>query len=60
MAQISLTVKGQSRVVEIDPSTPLLYVLRNDLELDGPRFGWVLAQCGACAATCSLVYHGLR
>jgi nicotinate dehydrogenase subunit A len=48
MAQISLTVNGQSRVVEIDPSTPLLYVLRNDLELDGPRFGCGLAQCGAC------------
>jgi nicotinate dehydrogenase subunit A len=48
MAQISLTVNGRSRVVEIDPSTPLLYVLRNDLELDGPRFGCGLAQCGAC------------
>jgi nicotinate dehydrogenase subunit A len=48
MAQISLTVNGQSRVVDTDPSTPLLYVLRNDLELDGPRFGCGLAQCGAC------------
>lgn len=48
MGQIALTVNGQSRVVETDPSTPLLYVLRNDLELDGPRFGCGLAQCGAC------------
>jgi nicotinate dehydrogenase subunit A len=48
MAQITLNVNGKSRVVETDPATPLLYVLRNDLELHGPKFGCGLAQCGAC------------
>jgi nicotinate dehydrogenase subunit A len=48
MAQVTLKVNGKSRVVETDPSTPLLYVLRNDLELNGPRFGCGLSQCGAC------------
>ncbi|MGH7766020.1 MAG: (2Fe-2S)-binding protein [Candidatus Binatia bacterium] len=48
MAQISLKVNGKSRVVDTDPSTPLLYVLRNDLKLNGPKFGCGLAQCGAC------------
>ena len=48
MAQISLRVNNQSRVVEADPTTPLLYVLRDGLELHGPRFGCGLAQCGAC------------
>jgi nicotinate dehydrogenase subunit A len=49
MAQITLKVNGASRKVDVDPSTPLLYVLRNDLELQGPRFGCGLAQCGACS-----------
>ena len=49
MAQFSLTVNGRTRVVDVDPTTPLLYVLRNDLELKGPRFGCGLAQCGACS-----------
>src|ERR1700675_1134291 len=49
MAQITLNVNGKSRVVDTDPATPLLYVLRNDLELHGPRFGCGLAQCGACS-----------
>ena len=48
MAQISLTVNGKSRVVDVDPSTPLLYVLRDDLGLNGPKFGCGLSQCGAC------------
>jgi nicotinate dehydrogenase subunit A len=48
MAQISLTVNGKSRVVDTDPSTPLLYVLRDDLGLNGPKFGCGLSQCGAC------------
>ena len=48
MARISLKVNGKLRAVEADPSTPLLYVLRDDLELHGPRFGCGLAQCGAC------------
>ena len=49
MARITLKVNGKSQVVDTDPSTPLLYVLRNDLELQGPRFGCGLAQCGACS-----------
>jgi nicotinate dehydrogenase subunit A len=48
MARISLRVNSQSRVVVADPSTPLLYVLRDDLGLHGPRFGCGLGQCGAC------------
>jgi nicotinate dehydrogenase subunit A len=48
MAMISLKVNGKSHVVDTDPSTPLLYVLRNDLGLHGPRFGCGLGQCGAC------------
>jgi nicotinate dehydrogenase subunit A len=48
MARISLRVNNQSRVVDTDPTTPLLYVLRDDLALRGPRFGCGLGQCGAC------------
>ena len=48
MASITLKVNGKSRTVNVDPSTPLLYVLRNDVGLHGPKFGCGLAQCGAC------------
>ncbi len=48
MAVVSLSVNGETQEVDVDPSTPLLYVLRNDLGLQGPRFGCGLAQCGAC------------
>jgi nicotinate dehydrogenase subunit A len=48
MARISLRVNGRSQVVDTDPATPLLYVLRDDLQLNGPRFGCGLSQCGAC------------
>ena len=48
MARISLKVNGKTQVVNVDPETPLLYVLRNDLQLNGPKFGCGLAQCGAC------------
>jgi len=48
MAQISLNVNGKARVVDTDSSTPLLYVLRDNLGLHGPRFGCGLGQCGAC------------
>jgi aerobic-type carbon monoxide dehydrogenase small subunit (CoxS/CutS family) len=48
MANVTLRVNGQARTVDVAPSTPLLYVLRNDLELQGPRFGCGLGQCGAC------------
>jgi nicotinate dehydrogenase subunit A len=45
---ISLKVNGATRIVSAEPDTPLLYVLRNDLELNGAKFGCGLAQCGAC------------
>lgn len=48
MTQITLKVNGESRMVDTDPTTPLLYVLRDSLELNGPRFGCGLGQCGAC------------
>ena len=48
MARISLKVNGKSKTVEVDPNTPLLYVLRDNLSLHGPRFGCGLGQCGAC------------
>lgn len=48
MSTIKLTVNGEACTVEAEPSTPLLYVLRNDLDLRGPRFGCGLGQCGAC------------
>jgi isoquinoline 1-oxidoreductase alpha subunit len=46
---LSLTVNGQQHAVTSMPDTPLLYVLRNELKLTGPRYGCGLAQCGACA-----------
>ncbi len=49
MARIALQVNGTSQVVDTDPTTPLLYVLRNDLGLHGPKFGCGLGQCGACS-----------
>jgi len=45
---LTLKVNGKSHTVDVDPSTPLLYILRNDLGLQGPRFGCGLGQCGAC------------
>jgi nicotinate dehydrogenase subunit A len=45
---MEITVNGRKHVVDAAPDTPLLYVLRDDLALDGPRFGCGLAQCGAC------------
>jgi len=48
MSRISLLVNGKTRVVDVDPETPLLYVLRDNLELNGPKFGCGLSQCGAC------------
>lgn len=49
MASFTLRVNGERRTVAVEPDTPLLYVLRNDLELNGPKFGCGLAQCGACS-----------
>ena len=45
---ISMTVNGRAEAVHVEPQTPLLYVLRNDLGLAGPKFGCGLGQCGAC------------
>jgi nicotinate dehydrogenase subunit A len=45
---IEIKVNGRTVTVDVDPATPLLYVLRNDLGLSGPRFGCGLGQCGAC------------
>src|SRR5579863_4628134 len=48
MSAINLKVNGRAHTVDVDPSTPLLYVLSDDLDLKGPKFGCGLAQCGAC------------
>jgi nicotinate dehydrogenase subunit A len=48
MAQISLKINGRQHNVDVDPDCPLLYVLRDTLSLNNPRFGCGLGQCGAC------------
>ena len=48
MSSVTLNVNGTLHTVDVDPATPLLYILRNDLGLQGPRFGCGLGQCGAC------------
>ncbi len=48
MSTINLTVNGHAHTVDVDPETPLLYVLSDDLQLRGPKFGCGLGQCGAC------------
>jgi len=48
MARIPLKVNGKAQVIDAEPDMPLLYALRNDLQLNGPKFGCGLAQCGAC------------
>jgi len=45
---IELTVNGVTHRVDVDPATPLLYVLRNELALNGAKFGCGMGQCGAC------------
>jgi nicotinate dehydrogenase subunit A len=45
---VSLRVNGRTHTVDVDPATPLLYVLSDDLALRGPKFGCGLGQCGAC------------
>ena len=49
MASFTLTVNGARKVVNVAADTPLLYVLRNDLQLSGPRLGCGMSQCGSCA-----------
>ena len=48
MSNVTMKVNGKTHTLDIDPATPLLYILRNDLSLRGPRFGCGLGQCGAC------------
>jgi nicotinate dehydrogenase subunit A len=48
MSVVNLKVNGQSHSLDLDPATPLLYVLSDDLELRGPKFGCGLGQCGSC------------
>jgi nicotinate dehydrogenase subunit A len=48
MARFNLTVNRRAHTVDVDESTPLLYVLSDELELNGPKFGCGLGQCGAC------------
>lgn len=48
MGAMVLIVNGQRHTVDVDPATPLLYVLSDDLALNGPKFGCGLGQCGAC------------
>ena len=48
---VSLKVNGRTHVVDVAPDTPLLYVLRDELELNAAKFGCGLAQCGACTIT---------
>ncbi len=50
MSAITLRVNGRSETVDVDPATPLLYVLSDELALRGPKFGCGLGQCGACTA----------
>ena len=48
MSVFTLNVNGQRHTVDVDPATPLLYILSDDLDLRGPKFGCGLGQCGAC------------
>ena len=65
---IELTVNGKVQKVDADPATPLLYVLRNDLQMNGAKFGCGLGQCGACTVmvdgeahfSCQLPISGLQ
>src|SRR5271156_761606 len=66
--KLVLLVKGKSQTVEVDPETPLLFVLADELHLNVPRFGCGMAQCGASASctfycgtrACGDSYHSLR
>jgi aerobic-type carbon monoxide dehydrogenase small subunit (CoxS/CutS family) len=51
MSSYQLNVNGRAHSVELEPDTPLLYALRNELQLSGAKFGCGLGQCGACTVT---------
>ncbi|HUP05681.1 MAG TPA: (2Fe-2S)-binding protein [Caldimonas sp.] len=55
MTALAFDVNGRTQSVDVDPATPLLYVLRDDLRLNGAKFGCGLGQCGACTV---IVDHG--
>ena len=65
--ELTLSVNGTKQTVNVDPDTPLLFVLRNELKLTGPKMGCGMAQCGACAVlldgkeirTCSTPVSGV-
>ncbi len=59
MTAISLTVNGRAETVDVDPATPLLYVLSDDLKLRGPKFGCGLGQCGVLHRHCRWPRHPL-
>ena len=48
MTVINLSVNGNNVSIDTDPDTPLIYILRNDLDYTGPKLGCALEQCGAC------------
>ncbi|HVH29231.1 MAG TPA: (2Fe-2S)-binding protein [Vicinamibacterales bacterium] len=48
MSVLTLKVNGRTHTLDVDPATPLLYVLSDDLQLNGPKFGCGLGQCGSC------------
>jgi len=48
MSVVNLKINGRDHSIDVDPATPLLYVLSDDLSLNGPKFGCGLGQCGAC------------
>jgi nicotinate dehydrogenase subunit A len=48
MTAFTLTVNGQTHTIDAEPDTPLLYILRDELQLNGAKFGCGLGQCGAC------------
>ncbi len=59
MAQFTLTINGQKQQVDVDPATPMLWVLRDHLKLVGTKYGCGIAQCGACTIHVGEVHRGV-
>ena len=53
----NLTINGKPVSIDVDPQTPLIYVLRNDLALNGPKLGCARGQCGACTVHVLSLIH---